>query len=313
MKRLISSALILFTCLVCQVFAQVSVPNQLEDKAKNMFSGGSKQAAKHSIAADATFSDKAFTDVAESLFPLKPEQIHTIRRLYNQTNQAVSFTEDTPPRPTSSALVVDLSPGATPPVVRLSEGYVSSLIFLDKTGAPWPIKAYDIGDPNTFNVTWNNGQKNMSHLILVQPMKQYKTANMAVILQGLDTPVMITLLSGQRAADYRVDVHVPRLGPKARPMAQSDAGLSTDNDLINVLNHLAPPHSKALSVVGGKVEAWLRGDRLYIRTPLTLVSPGWLGKISSADNHMHAYVLPPTSAILALKNGRTITLTVKGL
>ena len=61
------------------------------------------------------------------------------------------------------------------------------------------------------------------------------------------------------------------------------------------------------------MEAWTHGDRLYVRTPLTIISPGWQDKMSSADHSMHAYVLPPTPVLLALLNGRTITLTVKGL
>ena len=72
MKRLISSALVLFTCLVCQVFAQVSVPSTLENKAKNMLAGGANQAKKDSITADATFSDKAFT--TETPTPCKPPE-----------------------------------------------------------------------------------------------------------------------------------------------------------------------------------------------------------------------------------------------
>ena len=38
-------------------------------------------------------------------------------------------------------------PGATPPAIRLAQGYVSSLVFVDSTGAPWPIASFDIGDP----------------------------------------------------------------------------------------------------------------------------------------------------------------------
>ncbi len=80
-----------------------------------------------------------------------------------------------------------------------------------------------------------------------------------------------------------------------------------------MLNHIAPPDSKRLEVTGGDAEAWIRDSRLYFRTPLTVVSPGWLSKMSSSDDTVHAYVLPPTSVILALYNGRMVTLKVKGI
>ncbi|WP_251365941.1 DotH/IcmK family type IV secretion protein [Coxiella-like endosymbiont of Rhipicephalus sanguineus] len=60
-----------------------------------------------------------------------------------------------PPKPTSASVIVNLSPEATLPVIRLSSGFVTSLVFLDSTGAPWPIQAYDLGDPNSFNIQWN--------------------------------------------------------------------------------------------------------------------------------------------------------------
>ncbi|WP_306686756.1 DotH/IcmK family type IV secretion protein [Candidatus Coxiella mudrowiae] len=48
-------------------------------------------------------------------------------------------------------MIVNLSPGATPPIIRLSSGFVTSLVFLDSKGAPWRIQACDLGDPNSFN------------------------------------------------------------------------------------------------------------------------------------------------------------------
>ena len=73
----------------------------------------------------------AFESVKESLAPLDVNQIKDIRRLFNKIQRAGSFREDVPPRPTSSSVVVDLSPGATPPVIRLAAGYVSSLVFVN--------------------------------------------------------------------------------------------------------------------------------------------------------------------------------------
>ena len=50
--------------------------------------------------------------------------------------------------------------------------------------------------------------------LLIQSSTMFKEGNLAVILQGLNTPIMITLLPGQQAVDYRVDIQVPRVGLK---------------------------------------------------------------------------------------------------
>lgn len=261
--------------------------------------------------------NEAFSKVVENMFPMAPDQIHELRRHFNATQRAGAFTEDTPPEPTSSSLLVNLSPGSTPPVIRLSAGFVSSLVFLDSTGAPWPIKAYDIGNPAAFNVQWNQGnaqepnKDSMSNTLLIQAVSLYKQGNLAVVLRGLNTPIMLTLIPGQKAVDYRVDVQVPRVGPNARPLI---GGLpSTANpQLLDILNNITPPNGKRLRVHGGEATAWRVGGHLFVRTPMTIVSPSWRSTMSSADNVIHAYDLPPTTVLLALQNGRMQKLTVEG-
>ena len=97
--------------------------------------------------------NEAFANVPDGLMPLSPEEIKELRRAFNSTQKASAFVQDVPAKPVSSTVMVDISPGASPPVVRLSSGFVSSLVFLDSTGAPWPIQAYDLGDPKSFNTS----------------------------------------------------------------------------------------------------------------------------------------------------------------
>src|SRR3990172_616860 len=111
-----------------------------------------------------------------------------------------SASSAVPPKPTSTSLLVDLSPKAVPPVIRLGAGYITSIVFVDTTGQPWPIAAYSIGDPSAFNIQWDR----KGNTLLIQASAFYKRSNLAVILRDLNTPVMITLISGQEAVDYRV-------------------------------------------------------------------------------------------------------------
>lgn len=252
---------------------------------------------------------RAFKKMANTLMPLSPSEIHRLREIYNAVQRASADTGTPPPKPTAVSRMVNLAPGAAPPIARLSSGFITSVVFLDSTGAPWPIKAYDLGDPSHFNIQWDK----KGNTLLIQAVTAYKRANLAVMLQGLNTPIMLTLLPGQRAVDYRIDMQVPRVGPNAQMSNLIDMPSGADPRLLDVLNGIPPSNSKALEVQGGQGEAWVIKEHLFLRTPLTVISPGWLGKMSSSDGVIHAYLLPSVPVILALHNGRMVRLTMKGL
>lgn len=263
-----------------------------------------------------TLHKEAFSELPSTLFPLNSKDIKTLRRKYNETQRANSFTEDVPARPTSSSLVVDLAPGATPPVIRLGYGFVTSLIFLDSTGQPWPIKGYDIGNPTAFNIVQptSGTSKTGGNTLLIQSSTMYKQANLAVILQGLNTPIMITLLPGQRAVDYRVDFQVPRSGPNADIGANQNLPGSINPVMLDIVNRIIPKGSKLLTVKGGEAEAWLYRSKLYVRTPLTMISPGWSSKLSGADDSIHVYeVSDPISKLILLDSGKMKHVALEGL
>jgi intracellular multiplication protein IcmK len=251
--------------------------------------------------------DEAFANMAQTQLPMTPDQIRTLRRLYDEVQRAAAEYPGVPPRPTSSSLVVNLSPGATPPSIRLLSGFVTSLVFVDSTGAPWPIKAYDNGEPSAFNIQWD--QK--SNTLLVQAVTQYKPANLAVILKGLNTPVMLTLLPGQAAVDYRVDLHVPGLGPFAFPL-QDGLPAPANTLLLNVLSGIPPVGSRQLLVFPqGYADVWLLDSTLYVRTRATLLSPAWISTMSSSDG-THAYKLSLVPLLIVSLNGKPVNLSLQG-
>lgn len=253
--------------------------------------------------------DMAYHNTERQLFPLGPEKIVKLRKQYEQSELAKSQSADTPPKPTATSQFVNLSPGSTPPVIRLSQGFVSSLVFLDSTGAPWPIVAYDLGNPGAFNIQWDK----VSNTIMIQSNKLYTYGNLAVRLQGLNTPVMLTLIPGQKAVDYRVDLRIQGIGPNAEN-APVEEGLppSASEVLLHVLDGVPPPGSKRLVVSGGDARAWLFNGQMYVRTNLTILSPGWLGSMTSADG-MHAYEMPKSPVILVSWHGKVMQLKVEGL
>ena len=100
-------------------------------------------------------ANAAFNALLQQNMPLTPQQVIKLRQMIDTSQRAASTPPTVPPKPVSTTVMMNLAPGTTPPAIRLAKGYVTSLVFVDSTGAPWPIAAYDIGDPKATNIQWD--------------------------------------------------------------------------------------------------------------------------------------------------------------
>lgn len=254
----------------------------------------------------------AFARMTNATLPLSPSQVIMLHSLYDATQRAAATYPGVPPRPTSSLQLVNLSPGATPPIALLRSGFVTALVFVDSTGAPWPIKSYSVasasGTGGAFNVQWDK-----NNILLVQSITSYSVGNLTVILKGLDTPVSVMLQPGQPSFDMRVDLRIPQLGPNAKPNLVSLPGTGS-KELLNFLDGISPPNSKVLNVSGCDLNpcAWSYKGKMFLRTHYTVLSPAWIATMSSADG-TNVYEMQPTPIILASFNGKTIKMVIEGL
>lgn len=251
----------------------------------------------------------AFELLLDQALPLSPDQIKELRRLYDLAEEARFTTPKAPPTPISSSTRVNLEPGNTPPLIRLSAGFVSSLVFTDSTGSPWPIASYGIGDPQAFNIQWDQ----VSNTLFVQSLKIYAHGNLAVRLKDLSTPIMLTLVSGQSQVDYRIDLQVAGRGPQATApiIAETITPAQVNPMLISFLDGVPPAGSIKLDA-GRYGDAWTFKNKLYFRTKLKLLSPAWSATVSSPDG-THVYEMMKTPLILATDEGKTVNIQLKGL
>lgn len=263
-----------------------------------------------SAAYEQQLNKDAFRSIQQEAFPLSPNQIKTLHNMLDDTQRATASAPfEQPPEPTSSSLFVKLAPGTVPPVIRLSKGFVTSLVFIDSTGAPWPIEAYDLGNPTTFNISWNK----KDNTLMVQARSTYTYGNLAIKLVDLNTPVMLTLIPGQKIVDYRVDLRVQGMGPNAKPSIQGAGMPAAANPLLlNILDGVGPEGGTRLQVQGDLGDAWLYEGKMYLRSRLTLLSPAWFAKMSSADG-THAYELQVAPMVLMSHQGKPVQLRVEGL
>ncbi len=86
-----------------------------------------------------TIDDPSFNQALQSQMPLTPEQITTANRLKSEVERALATPGGQPAAPDSKTINVSLDPGAPSPVVHLQEGDITTLVFQDATGAPWPV------------------------------------------------------------------------------------------------------------------------------------------------------------------------------
>lgn len=255
---------------------------------------------------------QAFKESVAQSMPMTPSQIIKLKQMIAASEQAAATSPGVPPKPVSTSMFVNLAPGTTPPVVSLAKGYISSLVFNDASGNAWPVESVDNGNPQAFNVTWNK----KGNTIMIQALKAYTNGNLAVKLKGLSTPVMITLIPGQKTVDYRADLRISGLSPTSKHDVVGNAlPVSANQQLLNVLDGVGPDKGKALSIAGNpNCQVWVVGKKLYLRLPayMDLLSPGYMGMMRSPDG-TRAYEIDKTPSILVTENGKTVYKHIEGV
>lgn len=252
---------------------------------------------------------QTFNGVARTALPMTPDQIRQLKNMMVYTKQAASESVGTPPKPVLSTQIVNLAPGSAPPVVRLEQGFVTSVVFTDISGNPWPIVSYDLGNSQAFNIQWLAN----SNLLMIQATSLYTFGNLAVTLKGLPTPVMLTLIPGQQVVDYRADLQIQQALPgTTNDNFSATSGTPVNQTLLDILNGVPPQNAQVLEVTGGAASAWLIDGKLYLRTKLTVLSPEWIAIMKNSDG-TNAYEMSKTANILVSRYGLPVQLKIEGL
>lgn len=252
--------------------------------------------------------DQNYQNLLKEQFPMSPEQIQSFRQTLDIYEKSVQ-NQVRNPAPVISTRNVSLDPGSTPLPIRISTGYISTLLFVDETGSPWPINSYAVGNPKSYLINWDK----TSHGMFIQGLKPYSNTNLVVNLVNLPTPIILNLVSDQKEVDYRLDLRVPGIGPYASaPIITMNNLPSNDNVLMELIDGIPPERAKPLDVKGGGAKAWLLDDNeLLIRTRLTILSPAYTNSMRSPDG-MKVYRMPKTPLIMAARDGNTYQLTISG-
>ncbi len=280
---------------------------------------GDKETNKEEHYTEDKVHKDAFNELKEELSPMSTKQIKEVKKLWLESQRASTLTADSPAKPINSSMMISLENGSLPSVIRLGAGVVSVVSFFDATGKPWPIRGYNVGNPSVVNIIWNEAKpeeeqsgNSYSNTLMMQAQSIYKSTNMVVLLKGLSTPILIELIPGQKEVDYRLDIQVPKSGPNARTETRN-LPKSVSPIMLDILNNVPPSKSVKAHVMGGEAQAWLFNKKLYVRTPIEIISPAWISKVNGANNEMHVYEMPFTTALLGLVNGKIVKLKLEGV
>lgn len=257
-----------------------------------------------------SINQEAYKAVTEEASPLTPDQIRMLRRIVDDAERAAAAPPRFVPKPVSTTVTALLTPGATPPVIRLASNFVTSVLFVDQAGSPLNVLDVTPGGASAFTITWSQGQK-LTNKIDVSPKSAYANGNVSVLLDGITTPVSLTLVSGQREVDYRVDVRVKGRFLPGSVAASAALPEGASPVLLTLLEGVAPDGSKSLISSNPDVQAWEYRNRFYVRTGMTLLSPAYITTMQSADG-TRVYEIPPTPVLVTLVGGGTAQVNLTG-
>lgn len=260
---------------------------------------------------DRQFREKAFKEALKNLLPLSKDEIRQTLGAFVDNRQAA----ETPiyvPTPETRIQTVSLDPTAEPLTIHVAPGYVTTVSILDASGAPWPVQ--DMSYAGKFTITPPESGGNVIRII---PMSAHGQGNLSVRFVDLITPVVFTLVAGIETVDYRLDIRLPKNGPLAKTPLIEFGGIDSvagdDQNLSAVLDGVMPKEAEKLRVKGvdGRTTAWRVNDTVYLRTPLSLLSPTWAASASSADGTT-VYTLNDAPVILLSDEGRMVQAHIVG-
>lgn len=244
------------------------------------------------------------------------------------------YSGDDPPQPEPRTIAISDPSKRVPDNIVLALGVVTPITFLDKAGKPWPITRIDT-DTRTFMVDGvgcgsaaggaaaQSGEAQPT-TISVMPCRYKTFGNLLVRLEGLPTPIVLFARSGDsnRTVDLPVTIRITGPSPataakqresevdrRAAEMRRAyTAGAATpkgvDPELDSFLTAVPPKGAEPLRTDMPGLSAWQYGDRLYIRGPVSVLTPAYDAMGSSTSGQfVYRFLGRPARIRVTLEDG----------
>lgn len=279
-------------------------PKELAAQAEQAALEAQAKAEADQARRDQEHIQKSYERATNGLLPLSTDQIRDFMRKMEVFQEAAQPPSAGPPKGQVRVATLSLDPGVDPPQVNLVAGYVTTVTVVDSTGAPWPI--VDVGIGGNFEVSPTQAG---SHVVRLMPLTRIGSGNLSVLLKDLPTPVIFKLASGGPSVDLRYDARVAKFGPNAKmPLIDRPPRLEAgDGNIMMILENSPPQGARRVKISGldARTMAWAMDNKVFVRTPLTLLSPAWNASVTSADG-TKVYEIGSAPVLLMSDNGAVL-------
>ena len=246
---------------------------------------------------------------------LTDEQYERIKKLYLRRERQKATPYVIPAKPITRTMMVNLDPGISPPVLRVTRGQLTSIVFSDMTGQPWLIKDVSMNRQLFSDGREGGGgaqQIEPTNVLTVEPLTAAAYGNVAVKLKGLPTPVIFVLTAAQQEVDLRVDAKVPGRNPDSVDSVSYTLMPSIDVSLTAFLDGVPPKDARRLHVTGlPNTEAWMYQDSLYVRTDADAQYPAYFSSARSTSGKAVYRFNSRQNSVTLLANGRAVTVFIE--
>lgn len=157
--------------------------------------------------------------------------------------------------------------------IYLSTGFVTSVVFLDAKGNPWPVKVAVKGDGTKISTTRVD-----KHLVFMSTGAAYSDTNMSFVLEGINVPINFRVITNTERAHERIEVVLQQLGPEAKPeeVVSEETIETVNSEMYSFLDMLPPEKATEVKVNGFHANAWVYKNNIYVRTSDSdLISPAY--------------------------------------
>lgn len=245
---------------------------------------------------------------------LTPEQLIEYRKLKAEINKAAAKRITPQPEPQSRSIRVSLSPGEPPETIYLDIDSITSLVFSDSSGYPWPIADFGVGAVSKLQLPEKESvvSKKMN-ILTISPSTEFVLTNLAVLLEGASAPLVMKISSGNaKKVDFRVDLIVQGKSPSNTNKAEIIEFSPLSSEMQDALDGIPSKDAIRLKVIGDEsTQAWKSGDTFFIRTRMIVVSPAAIRAAKSVDG-THVFQIPVSPVVIAMMDGKFVTLKLEG-
>lgn len=224
---------------------------------------------------------------------MTPEQVRQIKTMQLDQLRAAATPYPNLAEPITRSINMTMTPGIAPPVLRLSAGMLSTIVFTDAAGNPWDIQSvalnrskFSDGINQSLNTAATDEHKNIGNILTIEPLDPAAYGNVSITLAELATPIIFTLSTGQNKVDVRVDARIPSVNPSASNRnSAAPARISTEIDDTTLLfvDGTPPIEAVAYNVSNNLIEAWKFGENLIVRTESKILFPAYSSAVTSTS------------------------------